>query len=556
MARPVQHQPRPAQRSRVRELRVGDEPCVPQDRGHHPRPGGPHRPPDRRPARAREGFDDAGPLPRTADGRRSTALPPRRWTRLTAWRARTTQTTFPVRKRYDDLEEDPATMRWPESVAPPTGLEPVTLRLQIHCCRRCSSTAESCSDLRRRGSRGPSSLSLLRIVRVDYPGVSRDSVYPRPMARPPMSLGTSGVIRTYRTRVGWRARTTYRDFDGVTREVQRHGRTEAMAKRALAEALRDRARYDGSAEIRPDMRVVALAETWFQSMQDGDRSATTLAQYRYRLDHQVIPALGELRVRELTAGTLDRHLTAIGKKHGAATAKTVRTVLSGMCGLAARHDALERNPVRDAGQIKNGAKKAPRALTGAEARQLLALLTYDDKAVRRDLPDLVAFMVSTGCRVGEACAIRWSDVDFDRHLVAITGTVTRVNGTGLTVSRTKSAASNRLLRLPEWLLEMLRIRMSRFPQSDDPVFPASLGGLRDPSNTQADLREAFAAAGFGYITSHALRKTAATLLDAAGLSAREIADQLGHSKPSLTQDVYMGRKVASTRAANVFEALG
>jgi integrase len=376
------------------------------------------------------------------------------------------------------------------------------------------------------------------------------------MARPPMSLGTSGVIRTYRTRVGWRARTTYRDFDGVTREVQRHGRTEAMAKRALAEALRDRARYDGSAEIRPDMRVVALAETWFQSMQDGDRSATTLAQYRYRLDHQVIPALGELRVRELTAGTLDRHLTAIGKKHGAATAKTVRTVLSGMCGLAARHDALERNPVRDAGQIKNGAKKAPRALTGAEARQLLALLTYDDKAVRRDLPDLVAFMVSTGCRVGEACAIRWSDVDFDRRLVAITGTVTRVNGTGLTVSRTKSAASNRLLRLPEWLLEMLRIRMSRFAQSDDPVFPASLGGLRDPSNTQADLREAFAAAGFGYITSHALRKTAATLLDAAGLSAREIADQLGHSKPSLTQDVYMGRKVASTRAANVFEALG
>ena len=81
------------------------------------------------------------------------------------------------------------------------------------------------------------------------------------------------------------------------------------------------ARYDGGAEIRPDMRVVALAEAWFQSLQDGDRSATTLAQYRYRLDHQVIPALGELRVRELTAGMLDRHLTAIGKKHGAATAK-------------------------------------------------------------------------------------------------------------------------------------------------------------------------------------------------------------------------------------------
>jgi integrase len=164
-------------------------------------------------------------------------------------------------------------------------------------------------------------------------------------------------------------------------------------------------------------------------------------------------------------------------------------------------------------------------------------------------------MVGTGCRVGEACAIQWSEVDCERQLAAITGTVTRVGGQGLTVSRTKTAASNRVLRLPEWLLELLRMRASQFVLDEDPVFPAPLGGLRDPSNTQADLREAFAAAGFGSISSHALRKTAATLLDAAGLSAREIADQLGHSKPSLTQDVYMGRKVASTRAADVFESL-
>lgn len=31
-------------------------------------------------------------------------------------------------------------------------------------------------------------------------------------------------------------------------------------------------------------------------------------------------------------------------------------------------------------------------------------------------------------------------------------------------------------------------------------------------------------------------------LDDAGLDARMIADQLGHSRPSMTQDVYMGRK--------------
>jgi integrase len=43
-----------------------------------------------------------------------------------------------------------------------------------------------------------------------------------------------------------------------------------------------------------------------------------------------------------------------------------------------------------------------------------------------------------------------------------------------------------------------------------------------------------------WITSHSFRKTTATILDDAGQSARQIADQLGHARPSLTQDVYMG----------------
>jgi integrase len=44
------------------------------------------------------------------------------------------------------------------------------------------------------------------------------------------------------------------------------------------------------------------------------------------------------------------------------------------------------------------------------------------------------------------------------------------------------------------------------------------------------------------VTSHYFRKTVATLMDEAGLSARSAADQLGHAKPSLTADIYVGRK--------------
>ena len=49
--------------------------------------------------------------------------------------------------------------------------------------------------------------------------------------------------------------------------------------------------------------------------------------------------------------------------------------------------------------------------------------------------------------------------------------------------------------------------------------------------------------------------TGSGVLDAGGLTAREIADQLGHARPSITMDRYMGRKVASDRGATVLESL-
>jgi integrase len=55
------------------------------------------------------------------------------------------------------------------------------------------------------------------------------------------------------------------------------------------------------------------------------------------------------------------------------------------------------------------------------------------------------------------------------------------------------------------------------------------------------------------VTSHLFRKTAATILDEAGLSARAVADQLGHARPSMTQDVYLARRILNPRAAEALE---
>jgi integrase len=258
----------------------------------------------------------------------------------------------------------------------------------------------------------------------------------------------------------------------------------------------------------------------------------------------------------VTTGLVDRHLRSVAAKHGSGTAKMVRSVLSGMCALAARH-----NVVRDAGSVApTTPTTVARALTVAEARQLRALLTYDDQAVARDLLDFADMMLATGLRIGECAALVWDAVDLDAGTVEVRGTVIRVKGAGLVVKDSpKTTAGFRVLVLPTWAVAMLRRRYAvrSHPDAGLPhiVFPAQLGNLRDPSNTNADLREALDKAGFDWLTSHVFRKTTAMLMDAAGLSARQAADQLGHSKPSLTQDFYFGRKARDTGAANVLEVL-
>ncbi|WP_049797266.1 helix-turn-helix domain-containing protein [Kribbella flavida] len=56
-----------------------------------------------------------------------------------------------------------------------------------------------------------------------------------------------------------------------------------------------------------------------------------------------------------------------------------------------------------------------------------------------------------------------------------------------------------------------------------------------------------------WIRSHTFRKTTATALDRRGQSARQIADHLGQAQVSITQDVYMGRRIHSPSAVHALD---
>jgi integrase len=408
------------------------------------------------------------------------------------------------------------------------------------------------------------------------------------MARPRTALGTWGRIsltpfmfdagrarwvalpeaqRTKGIRAErWRARARVRDLDGKLRDVERWGDTKVEAEQALREALRDRSTpTPAEGGLTPQSTVETAAETWLREVDERDLAQGTRDLYRLAAHNYVVALMGSLELREVRPPNVDRMLRTVHRDNGPGSAKTARAALSGILGLAVRHGAIATNPVRQAAKLSSQPDKtgkaakrrrkagAPRALTNEEREMLLAKLDASEIATTYDTADLIRFMLGTGCRVGEACALRWKDVDLEAGTVEINATITRAKGHGNRIQeRPKTEAGWRVLAMPKWLVEILRGRQEAHKIGPQGVVLASASGLlRDPSNTADDLRRTLDPLGFDWVTSHTFRKTAATLLDDAGLSARQIADQLGHARPSLTQDVYMGRKVVTKQAANL-----
>jgi len=378
------------------------------------------------------------------------------------------------------------------------------------------------------------------------------------MPRPPLPIGTYGTIGVFplANGSGFRAAAKFRDLDGVTRKVGRIGSTPAAAKNRLREHFRDRAQQGPATGLSGDTRFRVAAEQWIESVDQlvaqGARSPSTSQIYRSILNTHVAPALDELRLREITVPRLDVFMQALQTRRGPATAKLARTVVSGVLGLAVRHGAITTNPVRDIGRISGQVRAQPRALTSEERRVWIAQLKADRDAVRKDLPDLCEWMLATGVRIGEALAVTWEEVDLAAGTVRIDYTLIRVKGVGLIRKSTKSRAGERTLVLPAFAVSMLR-RRKLASGGVVPVFPDSEGGWRDPSNTSRDLRDARGSEEFAWVTSHVFRKTAATEMDRAGLSARQIADQLGHAKVSMTQDRYLGRRAVDGAAAEALD---
>jgi integrase len=215
-----------------------------------------------------------------------------------------------------------------------------------------------------------------------------------------------------------------------------------------------------------------------------------------------------------------------------------------------------RTPVRDVQPIRSKARpKGATALTTEQLRELLTKLHASAYCQDHDLADPVTLFIATGLRRSELLALRWVDLDAEAGTLSVTGKLVRATGHGLCrMDDTKSAAGKRTLPLPQFAVDALKLRHGRAFVGELPmIFPSTAGTWRDPNNFGKQWRTVREDLGVPDITTHSFRKTVATLIDDAGLSPRVGPDQLGHSKVSMTQDMYMARGRVRTEVAELLD---
>lgn len=99
-------------------------------------------------------------------------------------------------------------------------------------------------------------------------------------------------------------------------------------------------------------------------------------------------------------------------------------------------------------------------------------------------------MLSAGWRVAEACALDITSLDFAADTARVEAINVRVKGKGVVRQGfPKTEKSARITPLPDQTVELLRRRHDRLKGFTTLLFPTPLMRLRDPSNTQREIRD-------------------------------------------------------------------
>ena len=386
------------------------------------------------------------------------------------------------------------------------------------------------------------------------------------MSRPRLPIGTFGEMVFRTSKSGQvRARARFRDWDGRSRLVQASGPTKAAAERALKVKLNERTLFQpADTTLTPDSTFAQLVDYWLEDIDLEDRLArSTRDRYGYHMRQLVLPAFGNLALREIGVARCDMFIKQMAKQ-SYNKARQAKVIMRLAFGLAVRHEIIPRNPMDGIARLHRP-PHVPDALTPQEVNSIrLAVRFWETGIVPTgpkpdgQLSAIIEVMLGTSARIGEALAIRRRDVDVAGPCpsVSIRGTICTPRGEPpYRQDHPKTARSRRTVAIPSFTAEAIRARLARMEDTspDALLFSSRNGTPLTMNNVRRQLRHVLDLAGIEGVTPHSFRRTVATAInDSADV---ELAAQLlGHTDSRITIQHYIRRsEMVNPRTADLLE---
>jgi integrase len=321
-------------------------------------------------------------------------------------------------------------------------------------------------------------------------------------------------------------------------------RTKHDVDLALAEVLTQLGR--GTHVSRDDATLAEyLIGEWLPAVR-GRMRPGPWANYRIYCESYINPYIGEAKLQELNAPTLNTLYRTLGDQGGRRaqglapkTVVNVHRIIHRALADAMRWGKVSRN-VADLADPPRIGRREMKAYDSDQLR------TYLDAGRGDRLYALDHLAIHTGMRRGELLGLRWTDVDLDAMRLTVAQSVTLMDGEPL-IGEPKTTRSRRTIALDPVTVAALRSHQVGqkaealalgIPYRAGLVFTDLTGGILRPDWVAKRFNRMATKAGLPHIRFHDLRHSHATMALAAGVPAKVVSDRLGHSSVAITLDVY------------------
>ena len=347
-----------------------------------------------------------------------------------------------------------------------------------------------------------------------------------------------------------RGENIYKRKDGRWEGRYIRGRTPAgkaeygyVYAKSYAACREKRRKMEGIIPQKPTLTgemSVAQAVAFFLSDRRGELKASTVGRYEYMANHYIIPDLGSILLRDLTAEKLsaffrrlqDRGLSCKTVRDIGVLLKTIFKVAKKKCHCDCPGSEAELPAYRS----KKAEVFCDQEIASL-ARKILA---------SPDMTGLCVLLVlNTGLRLGEICALRKNDIDFHSGFLRIERSAARVrdgSGTRLVVQSPKSNSSVRLVAVPNDMLELMKTATRSI--REDNYLLANTDMPMEPRTLQYRYRKLLEHCGIRYRNFHTLRHTYATRCMESGVDIKSLSELLGHADIRTTLQTYVHSSLA------------